>query len=469
MRFKLIFLSFLFSLSLFARKADDGEIFFNNKQYAKAKAVYETVLKKRPNDALANYRYARCCYELKEAEDAIIHFEMSGTKFPLRDLYLGELYFNSYRFERSVLAYQTYLTTVDSMDVKRPDLLKKLKKSEIAARLFTKVEDIAIVDSVVVNKPDFLKFYKFSSELGSLSQETLNMPHRKKADKIKYTTQRQDRMYFSDSIRGNISIFTSFKLLDGWSKATSVSDVINTAANENYPFLLLDGVTIYFASDGENSIGGYDIFVTRLNPSTNTYLAPENVGFPFNSPANDYMMVIDEQNKLGWFATDRNQPAGKVAIYTFAPNEFKNIVRTENKDSLRDVAQLIKYRKISRSKSDNRIPVQAQIKESESQIEFVVNDSTVYHSVSQFKNPAALNGWNELTKLTEDYKVKTKELTDLRAKYELAENEENRKALTPKILETENKVLEMKKLLSTKTVEIRNIESNYIKAEIKSK
>jgi len=469
MRFKLIFLTFLFSLNLFARKADDGEIFFNNKQYAKAKAVYETVLKKKPNDALANYRFARCCYELKEAEDAIIHFEMSGTKFPLRDLYLGELYFNSYRFERSALAYQTYLTTVDSMDVKRPDLLKKLRKSEIAARLFTKVEDIAIIDSVVVNKSDFLKFYKFSSELGSLSQETLNMPHRKKADKIKYTTQRQDRMYFSDSIRGNMNIFTSFKLLDGWSKATSVSDVINTAANENYPFLLLDGVTIYFASDGENSIVGYDIFVTRLNPSTNTYLAPENVGFPFNSPANDYMMVIDEQNKLGWFASDRNQPVGKVAIYTFAPNEFKNIIRTENKDSLRDVAQLIKYRKISRSKSDNRIPVQAQFQKSESQIEFVVNDSTVYHSVSQFKNPATLNGWNELTKLTEDYKVKTKELTDLRAKYELAENDENRNALTPKILETENKVLEMKKLLSTKTVEIRNIESNYIKAEIKSK
>jgi hypothetical protein len=469
MRFKLIFLSFLFSLTLFARKADDGEIFFNNKQYAKAKAVYGTVLKKKPNDALANYRYARCCYELKEAEDAIIHFEMSGTKFPLRDLYLGELYFNSYRFDRSALSYQTYLTTVDSMDVKRPELLKKLKKSEIAARLFAKVEDIAIIDSVVVNKADFLKFYKFSSELGSLSQEQLIMPRKKKADKIKYTTQRQDRMYFSDSIRGNMNIFTSFKLLDGWSKATSVSDVINTSANENYPFLLLDGVTIYFASDGENSMGGYDIFVTRLNPSTNTYLAPENVGFPFNSPANDYMMVIDEQNKLGWFATDRNQPSGKVSIYTFAPNEFKNIIRTENKDSLRDVAQLIKYRKISRIKLDNRIPVQAQFQKSENKIEFVVNDSTVYHSVSQFKNPAALNGWNELSKLTEDYKVKTKELTDLRAKYELAENDENRKALTPKILETENKVLEMKKLLSTKTVEIRNIESNYIKAEIKSK
>ncbi len=462
MRFRLIFLFLITSASLFSQRASEGEILFNNKQYAKARSVYEVLLKKKPNDALYNYRFARCCYELKEIEQAISHFEMSGTKFPICDLYLGELYFKTYRFDESASAYQTFIKTLDSTDIKIPDLKLKLKRSENAARLFNKVEDIAIVDSVVVNKSEFLKFYKFSSELGSLTQETLNMPHKRKADKIKYMTQRQDRMYFSDSIRGNMNIFTSYKLLDGWSKPVSISDVINTTANENYPFLLLDGVTVYFASDGENSIGGYDLFVTRFNPSTNTYLTPENIGFPFNSPANDYMMVIDEQNKLGWFATDRNQPTGKVAIYTFIPNDTKTIFRSENKEMLKSVAQLKTYRKISTVKTDSLVEKQNQLPESEKQIEFVVNDSTVYTNVNQFKNPEALKLWNDLHKLSNDYKNKQKDLSTLRAKYENTDNSEMRNVLVPQILELENKILEMKKQLSIKTVEVRNAEVKII-------
>jgi len=462
MRFKLIILTFLFSLSLFARKADDGEIFFNNKQYAKAKTFYEAVLKKKSTDALANYRYARCCYELKEAEDAIIHFEMSGTKFPLRDLYLGELYFDSYRFEQSAIAYKTFITTLDSTDLKRPDMLNKLNKSEIAARLITKVEDIAIVDSVVVNKTEFLKYYKFSSELGSLTQAKLNMPHKKKADKITYTTQRRDRIYSSDSIHGQMDIFTSYKLLDEWTKPASISEVINTHANENYPFVLLDGVTVYFASDSENSIGGYDIFITRYNPTTNSYLTPENIGFPFNSPANDYMMVIDEQRKLGWFATDRRQPADKVMIYNFITNDTKTILHSEDMSYIRSVAGLKTYRRGEVKKQNNDTILTNQIKGMEKQIEFIVNDSTVYTHINQFKSKEAQSGWTELNKLTLDYTTKQNELSQLRLKYNKTENELEHTNLSQQILELERNLVEMKKQLNLKTTFVRNEELKYL-------
>ena len=448
---------------MFARKTDEGETLFNNKQYLKAKAVYENLLRKKPNDPLYNYRYARCCYELKETEPAITHFELSGTKFPIRDMYLGELYFKTYRFEESLSAYQNFVSTLDSTDIKRPEFLKKLKKSNLAAHLINKTEDISIIDSIQANKAEFLKFYKFNSELGSLTQESLNMLHHRKADRIKYLTQRQDRMYFSDSIQGHLNIFSSFKLLDGWSKPTGISDVINSAANENYPFLLLDGVTVYFASDGENSIGGYDLFVTRFNPSTNSYLNPENIGFPFNSPANDYMMVIDEQNKTAWFATDRNQPSGKVMIYEFVPNETRTIVRTEDKTYLRNIAQLKTYRKISGNKlNPDLIATQNQIPESEKQIEFVLNDSTIYNNINQFKSPDALKLWNVFYKLNADYKAKQKELSDLRVKFDEPDNQMQRAVLAPQIIELENKIIELKKLLSVKLFEVRNVELKFL-------
>ena len=462
MKYKLIFLFLIFTKALFSQTASEGETYFNSKQFVKAQSVYETLLKRRPNDALFNYRYARCCYELKDVENAILHFEKTGNKFPLSFSYLGDLYFDSYNFEESVSAYQKYIASLKPADPKIVEYQGKLKKAENAAHLMSKLEDIAIVDSQVVNKSEFLKFYKFNSELGSLNQESIQLKNHRRADKIKYTTQRQDRVYFSDTIKGQMNIFTSYKLLDEWSKPVSISDIINTRANENYPFLLADGVTIYFASDGENSIGGYDLFITRYNPSTESYLAPENIGMPFNSPFNDYMMVVDDQRKLGWFATDRYQPTGKVMIYNFVMNEPKILVQSDDKDYLRRVAQLKTYRKVKVSIPDSTNVEENQLGESEKQTEFVINDSIVYTNVNQFKSQEAVKLWTELHKSSIELNKKIKELGEPRAKYAKIEDESERSAITPKIVELETQNMEMKKQLSIKTIEVRNVEIKFL-------
>ena len=458
MKFRLILICLVISFAAFAQKANEGDKYFNAKQFSKAKTVYENLLKQRPNDALYNYRYARCCYEIKDYDNALLHFEMAGNKYPLRDLYLGELYFNNYKFDESVMAYQTYLATLKPDDKSITDIQNKIKHSEIGAELISKVNDIAIVDSVVVNKSDFLRFYKFSSELGTLTQEPLKLTGKKTVDKIKYMTQRQDRIYFSDSIQGQMNLFTSYKLLDSWTEPVAISKVINTPANENYPFLLLDGVTLYFASDGENSLGGYDIFVTRYMSGSDSYLKPENVGFPFNSPYNDYMMVIDDQHKLGWFASDRFQPAGKVIIYTFIPNDLKQIVRSDDKDYIRRVAQLKQYRKAKIAHTDTQDTIEEPMLEQEKQIDFVINDSTVYTSPDDFKSPDAKRMWNELHKLKQDLKSKKTQMEVSRLKFSESSNSKSQEDLKKSIPELEALILKDEKQIENKTTEIRNAE-----------
>lgn len=463
MKYTLIFVLLFITGSLFCQTASEGETYFNNKQYSKALSVYENLLKRKPNDGLFNYRYARCCYELKDAENAIIHFEKAGSKFPLRDLYLGELFFNSYHFDESAAAYQKYIATLKPTDSKIAEYQEKVKKAENANHLMTKIEEVSIVDSVVVNKDQFLRFYKFNSELGTLTQESIKLNHHR-ADKIRYMTQRKDRVYFSDSINGNMNIFTSYKLLDSWSQPVPISDIINTPGNENYPFLLADGVTIYFASDGANSIGGYDLFITRYNPSTDSYLAPENIGMPFNSPFNDYMMVVDEQRSLGWFATDRYQPAGKVMIYTFVFNKEKTNVHSEDPEYLRQVAQLKTYHKASVSIPDSSVK-ENRLPESEKQIEFVINDSLVYTNVNQFRSAEAVKLWNDLHKFSLELTGKAKELSDLRAKYARTEDEAERSAISPDIIELEKKIMEMKRQLLIKTIQVRNAEIQFLETK----
>jgi tetratricopeptide (TPR) repeat protein len=463
MKFRLILICLVFSFAVFAQKTSEGDKYFNAKQFSKAKSIYENLLKQRPKDALYNYRYARCCYEMKDFDNAITHFEMSGNKYPLRDLYLGELYFNNYKFDESVMAYQTYLATLKPDDKSISDIQNKIKRAVTGAELINKVNDIAIVDSIVVNKSDFLRFYKFSNELGTLTQEPLKLTAKKTVDKIKYMTQRQDRVYFSDSIHGQMNLFTSYKLLDSWSEPASISKIINTPANENYPFLLLDGVTLYFASDGDNSLGGYDIFVTRYMSGTDSYLKPENVGFPFNSPFNDYMMVIDEQRKLGWFASDRYQPTGKVIIYTFIPNDLKQIVRSEDKEYIRRVAQLKQYRKAKITHTNTQDTIEEPIVEQKKQIHFVINDSTIYTSLDDFKSPDAKRLWVDLHKLKQDLKSKKTQLEVFRFKFSETSDLKSQEDLKKSIPELEAYLLKDEKQIESKTTDIRNAEIIFLR------
>ncbi|MDE6081303.1 MAG: hypothetical protein K2F70_03435, partial [Muribaculaceae bacterium] len=104
-----------------------------------------------------------------------------------------------------------------------------------------------------------------------------------------------------------------------------------------------DGVTLYFANDGENSIGGYDIFITRRNDE-GKFFQPQNLGMPYNSPYNDYMLAIDEQNGVCWWATDRNKIPGKVTIYTFIPSEMRVNYEVDDPD-LASYARIDSYKK----------------------------------------------------------------------------------------------------------------------------
>ena len=158
------------------------------------------------------------------------------------------------------------------------------------------VEDVCVIDSFVIDKANFLKAYKISEESGKLFTYNDYFKTKGYHPGTVYETEIGNRIYYSEQGEESLNILSKTKMLDEWSQGKPLPGSINASGNANYPYVLSDGVTIYYASDGDGSMGGYDIFVTRYNTNTDTYLVPENVGMPFNSPYNDYMYVIDEYN-----------------------------------------------------------------------------------------------------------------------------------------------------------------------------
>ena len=142
-------------------------------------------------------------------------------------------------------------------------------------------------------------------------------------------------IYFVAEKKGGIGgkdIYKSTKTGDdSWSDPEILGAEINTEFDEDGPFLSKDGKTLYFSSKGHQGIGGYDIYKSEIidgKPST-----PINMGIPFNSPADDIYIAVEEDNEIGFFSSDREGGFGTMDIYGFdvsCPNieniELKGIV-----------------------------------------------------------------------------------------------------------------------------------------------
>jgi hypothetical protein len=89
---------------------------------------------------------------------------------------------------------------------------------------------------------------------------------------------------------------------------------INTEYDENYPALSPDGKTLYFASKGHDSMGGYDIFRASFNEDAGSWFMPMNMGFPLNTPLDDTKLSFTADGSA-YIAAKRKEGVGNLDIY----------------------------------------------------------------------------------------------------------------------------------------------------------
>jgi hypothetical protein len=131
-----------------------------------------------------------------------------------------------------------------------------------------------------------------------------------------------------DDVNSKSDIYMCRKLPTGqWGLAMKLPPEINTSYNEDFPFLSLDGMTLYFSSEGHNTMGGYDLFKSVWNQETNTWSKAENLGFPINSPADDRSISLSPDNRVGYISAFRPGGLGDLDIYRIRFNENQQVTR----------------------------------------------------------------------------------------------------------------------------------------------
>lgn len=115
---------------------------------------------------------------------------------------------------------------------------------------------------------------------------------------------------------GGLDIYMTQIQKDGsWSNATNLGPAINTSKDEEAPYIMPDGITIYFSSKGRGGLGGYDIFKSVKN-EFGTWSLPQNIGYPINSMDDDVFFFLTPDQQRAYFASKKGTDNfGKTDIY----------------------------------------------------------------------------------------------------------------------------------------------------------
>ena len=475
-RIKILILLLAFTVALGAQTLQQGRNYFNQGDYEKAKPIMLKYLKQSPNDGSRNFWYGVCCMETGESSIALPYLEKAASKSILKAyMYIGYYYMEREDYQPAISAFEEYVNKI-SKDKQQHDVETEARYTAVADslkvlfRMVRNTNRVCFIDSFVVNKDDIYQAYILGESTGTVMKSSDFFGDG--SDGEVFLPETENQVFYSRMANDSLyHLYTRYKSFDNWDDEISLPG-LESIGNVRFPFIMNDGVTVYFASDGNESMGGLDLYVSRLNTQTGRFLKPEHLGMPFNSEANDYLYVIDETNNLGWFATDRRQPEGYACVYVFIPNESRQTYNYEGGDTLaiHRAARIMSIRETQTDMRDVRDARQRltiltyNVNESKDKgaFKFIIDDFTEYHELSDFKDKNAsqlFSRWQELqTKYQSDYD----RLQQLRDEYHQASTQA-KEGMKERILQLEEEVLNEERHISGMENEIRTLEINYLK------
>jgi len=319
---------------------------FQNKEYGQASALFTELLKQYRKEPTYHYYLGRCYLEgSRDYQKAITTLTYAAAKGTFTDtyFYLGLAYLHAYRFEEAADVFDKYalFATWGDLRDKPADIYKiyatngmEASKSGVKAILLNKTEiqennltaylNKHLNEGTVVQVPKDYKTFFPGQQGGNL---------------LAFKTG--DAMYYPNfNLRGrSLDIFMKS---DNAPQPEVVDAASTGAGNEKFAWYDVPNQTLYFSSDGFNSMGGYDIFRTEYNPQTKSWSAPENLGLPINSTYNETHFVYNHASGKAVVISDREPENKTFTAYqvqtelqktdrsNMAPNQLLSMSRFEN-------------------------------------------------------------------------------------------------------------------------------------------
>lgn len=122
---------------------------------------------------------------------------------------------------------------------------------------------------------------------------------------------------------GGMDIWLSNMLKDGkWSEPRNLGPRINTPGDEMSPFIHFDNKTLYFSSNGRPCMGGFDIYMSRLE-NDSIWSEPENLGYPINTQTDEIGLIVNSSGTIAYFSSEKDQGKGRDLYYFEVPEHIR--------------------------------------------------------------------------------------------------------------------------------------------------
>lgn len=398
------------SVAATAAPIDEARRLYDEGAYTEALDVLEGIVRRTPRDGTANYYLGATLMALGRSDEAAAPLEKARAR-GVTDAYglLATIALDNYDPSTAVEHIDGWRERLRRNRKPEPDALEELSSRAVRMRnMLERVEAIEVIDSIAVDRSRFFEVYRLSAESGRILPPAAvgrALGRDTEAASVAFMPQSRTEMLWAEAdSAGTLTLYGAGILDDGSpDHPAPLAGLDGTGESCDYPFLMADGQTLYFASCGEGSLGGYDIFMTRRDDD-GSYMQPQNIGMPYNSPADDYMLAIDEISGLGWWATDRNNLGDSLTVYVFIPSAVRVNVDPDSPDiaslaRLADIGLTLREGTDPRAELDRRLALVHDDADdapcSGTLFTLDLGDGRVLTSLSDFSNSAARSAMTE--------------------------------------------------------------------------
>lgn len=308
---------------------------FNDGKYSSAFEKFNELIVRYPKDGLFHYYSGICQYRMNRSVTGAINtlkFASSRPNVPYDVWYhLAEAYMLNYEFPEAAKAYAQFQSVATKTDNREKAPARKVEMADNAMKLTKSYNTVEIIASSLFSFADTNYIRQIKGAGGTLN---IKPPEYTSS----YEEQGDHSGFFflpKELIKGEYIYFSGYGRLKKWGldihrvkilgkkrfAEPEPIQAVKSSNNEIFPYYDPIGEDLYFASEGFNSMGGYDIFKAHYKKETDSWSEPVNLGFPINSPANEYVFIPGADLGKILLITDRQGLDSMLTVYLLRVKE----------------------------------------------------------------------------------------------------------------------------------------------------
>ena len=301
---------------------------FDAGNFTEALPLYSELVNKFPKEPEYQYGKGVCLVNLNgDLDEAISLLKPAPvSEFASSSIYyLGRAYHLNYAFEEAIKAYSRYMLKGNKSEIKLLDVGRHIEMARNGLDYTRSGQPVTVIN-VQPLQADQLQIITEVNSIGKMMKKPIEFCSKTDTRNgykpwmyLPAYTEVNEYIYVAGYEQGKKNKKQLFRIKninhETWGFPEPLNELINTSYNEEFPFFDAGTSTLYFSSDGHSSMGGYDIFKSVYDWNTKTWSRPQNLGFPINSPHNDFAFLTDDPSNTVSFVSDRTSPPNYVNLY----------------------------------------------------------------------------------------------------------------------------------------------------------